>query len=107
MDIQALILQALHWLTVEALFYLALYILAYTDFSVSKYFRSYCREIIHGSQVRLPEEIEDVVICININLNEANLNAYGIELVPNENLLDIVRILKKIQSSIYRLMMSP
>ncbi len=88
MDIQALTLQArglniqISWLSGPPLagrwgpFYLALYILAFTDFSVSKYFRSYCREIIYGSQVRLPEEIEDVVICTNINLNEANLNAY-------------------------------
>jgi hypothetical protein len=41
------------------------------------------------SQVHLPEELEDIVICTNINLNEANLIAYGIELVTShENLSD-------------------
>ena len=62
-------------------------------------FRSYCREIIHGTQVRLPEEIEGVVICTNINLNEANLNAYGIELVPHKNLSDkILNFAEKLPS---------
>jgi hypothetical protein len=54
----------------------------------------YCREIIHGSQVRLPEEIEDVVICTNINLNEADLNAFGIELLPHENMPKILNFEK-------------
>ncbi|EFX90190.1 hypothetical protein DAPPUDRAFT_310045 [Daphnia pulex] len=41
------------------------------DFSVSKYYRSYCREILNGSEGRRPEEIDDVIICTNINFNEA------------------------------------
>jgi hypothetical protein len=68
------------------------------DFSISKYFRSYCREIIHGSEGRLPEEIEDVVICTNINFNESNLNAYGIELVPHKNLSDKILNFEKLPS---------
>ena len=65
----------------------------------SNYLRSYCREIIHGSQVRLPYKhyvcTDDNVFDLfrinvwNINLNEANLNAYGIELVTShEDLSD-------------------
>jgi hypothetical protein len=115
MDIQALTLQAqdvqaLHWQTFRPFLFGPLYSGFYTaplqqrwefprvsqvhsgkrgqptdPFTVVG--RSYCREIIHGSQVRLSKEIEDKVICTNINLNEANLNDYGIELVTShENL---------------------
>lgn len=68
------------------------------DFSVSKYFRSYCREILRGSERRLPEEIDDVVICTNINFNEANLKAYGIELVAHNNFSDKILSFEKLPS---------
>ena len=51
------------------------------------------------SQVHLPEELEDIVICTNINLNEANLIAYGIELVTShENLSDKILNLEQLPS---------
>ena len=68
------------------------------DFSISKYFRSYCQDIINGSKGRRPEEIDDVVICTNINFNEANLNVYGIELVPHNNLTDKILSFEKLPS---------
>ncbi len=66
------------------------------DFSVSKYYRSSCREILNGSEGRRPEEIDDVIICTNINFNETNLNAYGIELVPHNHPSDKILSFEKL-----------
>ena len=46
------------------------------DFNLSKYFRSYCKQILIG------EDVQDLVICTNIGLHTADLKKYGIELVP-------------------------
>ncbi|EFX75950.1 hypothetical protein DAPPUDRAFT_322705 [Daphnia pulex] len=51
------------------------------EFSLSKYFRSYCDEVINGIKGCLPNNVRDCIICTNIGFDdELKLNERGIEL---------------------------
>lgn len=54
-----------------------------SDFSLSKYFRSYCQDIVSALSGRRPEDIESCIICTNISFDTStDLTDSGIELVP-------------------------
>ena len=52
-------------------------------FSLPKYFRSYCHDIIKGTKGILQENIQDCIICTNIGFeSDEELRKSGIELKP-------------------------
>ncbi|EFX87242.1 hypothetical protein DAPPUDRAFT_307146 [Daphnia pulex] len=56
------------------------------DFSLPKYFRSYCRDIIKGTEGIPLENIEDCIICTNIGFDsDGELRKSGIELIRLED----------------------
>jgi hypothetical protein len=77
------------------------------EFSLPKYFRSYCSDIIKRTEGILPKNVQDCIICTNIGFDsDGELRKKGIELIrleDHDNILSFVQTSDKKIPVRYRL----